>query len=139
MELHFVGRPRARDEQVARADPPRDPFSTHVPFLKFRHAPQVARNVCLRRGGHEKTIHHARKPPSTRIKHRPLERNAIGHHFTGEIPGKALVESAFELVTTFKNVDGYRGKTPAQDEHSGYIGVQAHTGLVKFRNIRIKT
>src|SRR5438552_12914069 len=87
-EAYFVWRARARDEQVASADPPRDPCPTHVPFLKFRHAPQVAGNVRLRGGGHKKTINHAWKPPSTRIKSRPLERNAIGHHFTGQIPGE---------------------------------------------------
>jgi hypothetical protein len=31
-----------------------------------------------------------------------------------------------------------RGLTPAQDLHSGFIGIQVHTGSVAFRNIRIK-
>jgi hypothetical protein len=52
------------------------------------HTPQVAGNVRLGVGWNKETINRARKPPSTRIKSRPLERNAIGHHFTGEIPGK---------------------------------------------------
>src|SRR3989442_7770751 len=87
-EAYFVWRARARDEQVAPDDPPRDPCPTHVPFLKFRHAPQVAGNVWLRGGGHEKTINHARKSPATGIKPRPVKRNAIGNHFAGQIPGE---------------------------------------------------
>jgi hypothetical protein len=34
----------------------------------------------------------------------------------------------------FKN----RGLGPAQDPHSGFIGLQSHTGNIAFRNIRIK-
>jgi choline dehydrogenase-like flavoprotein len=66
------------------------------------------------------------------------EVKVTGQDYTTRLKEADLPESAFELVTTFKNVDGYRGKTPTQDEHSGYVGIQAHTGLVKFRNIRIK-
>src|SRR2546425_8901857 len=57
-------------------------------FRKRRHSPKVAGDVGFWGGWHEKTIHHARKPPSPGIKPRPLERHAIGHHFAGEIPGK---------------------------------------------------
>ena len=67
LEAHFVRRARARDEQVAPADLPRDPRTTHVAFPEFRHAPEVAGNVGFWGGGHEKTIHHARKPPAPGI------------------------------------------------------------------------
>src|SRR5947209_15336759 len=87
--MHFVRRARACDEQVAATDLPRDPCSTHIAFPEFRHAPEVAGNVGFWGGGHEKTINHSRKPPAPGIKPRPLECNAIGHHFAGEIPGKS--------------------------------------------------
>jgi hypothetical protein len=41
-------------------------------------------------------------------------------------------------ATTFVNTDKNRGKPPSKDPASGYIGIQTHTGLVQFRNIRIK-
>jgi len=47
----------------------------------------------------------------------------------------------FQAVTTFtKAVGGYpgRGLPAAADNSSGYIGVQAHTGKVAFRHIRVK-
>jgi len=43
-----------------------------------------------------------------------------------------------QQTTTFTNTDVNRGKPASQDPLSGYIGVQAHTGLVAFRRIRIK-
>lgn len=43
-----------------------------------------------------------------------------------------------QQTTTFTNTDATRGKAPLQDPFSGYLGVQAHTGPVAFRNIRIK-
>ncbi len=41
-------------------------------------------------------------------------------------------------TTTFENDNPNRGVAPAQNPISGYLGLQAHTGLVVFRNIRIK-
>jgi hypothetical protein len=41
------------------------------------------------------------------------------------------------LSTSFTNIDSYRGRSRDQEPHSGYIGLQAHTGQVAFRNIRI--
>src|SRR5436190_5903608 len=96
--MHFVRRARACDKQVAATDLPRDPCPTHIAFTKLRHAPEVAGNVWLRGGGHEKTINHPWKPPSTRIKLRPVECNAVGHHFAGEIPGKSGGGAAFGRV-----------------------------------------
>jgi hypothetical protein len=43
-----------------------------------------------------------------------------------------------QQTTRFTNTDSFRGKSPAQDSRYGYIGLQAHTGRVAFRNIRIK-
>ena len=43
------------------------------------------------------------------------------------------------LTTTFENDNPNRGLSPAQNPNSGYIGVQAHTGLMVFRNIRVKS
>lgn len=42
-------------------------------------------------------------------------------------------------VTTFTNTDAFRGRGVGQDPDSGFVGLQAHTGRVRFRNIRIKT
>jgi len=39
--------------------------------------------------------------------------------------------------TTFTNTDGSRGRPASADPLSGYIGLQAHTGLVAFRHVRI--
>jgi len=42
-----------------------------------------------------------------------------------------------QQTTKFTNLGAFRGRSPARDPHSGYIGLQAHTGRVAFRNIRI--
>ncbi len=42
-------------------------------------------------------------------------------------------------TTSYVNSDTYRGQSNAADPFSGYIGLQSHTGGVRFRNIRIKT
>ncbi len=89
MEVNFVRRSRARDEQVARADLPRHPGAAHVPFAELGHAAQIAGNVRFRGGWNEKAIDDARKPPAPGKKPRPLERHAIGHHFASEIPGES--------------------------------------------------
>ena len=43
-----------------------------------------------------------------------------------------------QQVTQFTNTDSYRGKSASEDPHSGYLGLQSHTGQVRFRNIQIK-
>ena len=43
------------------------------------------------------------------------------------------------LVTMYTNSDAYRGQSSSADPASGYIGLQSHTGRVRFRNVRIKT
>jgi hypothetical protein len=42
-----------------------------------------------------------------------------------------------QRTAAFTNTDPFRGRSPDQDAHSGYIGLQAHTGRAAFRNIRI--
>jgi hypothetical protein len=41
-------------------------------------------------------------------------------------------------TTTFTNTDPQRGRPSSEDLFFGYVGLQAHTGLTAFRNIRIK-
>jgi hypothetical protein len=42
-------------------------------------------------------------------------------------------------TTEFVNLDEARGQSSAENPASGYVGVQAHTGRVAFRNIRVKS
>jgi len=44
-----------------------------------------------------------------------------------------------QQTSVFTNADAYRGKPVSVDPDSGYIGLQAHTGGVSFRNLRINT
>ena len=48
------------------------------------------------------------------------------------------VSIAGQPTSTFVNIDTYRGKPPSVDPQSGFIGLQAHTGQVRFRNIRVQ-
>jgi hypothetical protein len=41
-------------------------------------------------------------------------------------------------TTTFTNPDENRGQPATQNTNSGFVGIQAHTGEVAFRNIRLK-
>ena len=41
-------------------------------------------------------------------------------------------------TTEFVNLDEARGQSSAENPASGYLGVQAHSGRVAFRNIRVK-
>ncbi|HEY6970740.1 MAG TPA: family 16 glycoside hydrolase [Candidatus Angelobacter sp.] len=42
-------------------------------------------------------------------------------------------------LTQFTNTDLYRGKSATEDPLSGYLGLQSHTGQVRFRNVQIKS
>jgi Domain of Unknown Function (DUF1080) len=42
-----------------------------------------------------------------------------------------------QQTTRFTNTDLFRGKSNVTDPDSGYVGVQSHTGRLKFRNIQI--
>lgn len=49
--------------------------------------------------------------------------------------------SGYRTVASFAKPAGKyldRGLPPSADAHSGYIAIQAHTGAVRFRNIRIR-
>lgn len=57
------------------------------------------------------------------------EIKVVGNTYTFELNG--------QRTTSFTNPDGYRGQSSEHNPHSGYIGIQSHTGRVAFRNIRI--
>jgi hypothetical protein len=42
-----------------------------------------------------------------------------------------------QRTTSFVNSDTLRGQSPELYPHSGYLGLQSHTGNVAFRSIRI--
>lgn len=44
-----------------------------------------------------------------------------------------------QQTTTYTNTDNYRGQSILVDPNGGFIGLQAHSGRVAFRNIRLKT
>jgi len=54
-----------------------------------------------------------------------------GDVYTARLNGKQ--------TTTYTNTDSFRGQSAKVDPESGFLGLQAHTGRVGFRNIRIKT
>ena len=57
-----------------------------------------------------------------------------------EVVGQTYVVRLNGTETTrFDNVDAFRGKPASVDPQSGFIGLQAHTGRVAFRNIRVST
>jgi choline dehydrogenase-like flavoprotein len=66
-----------------------------------------------------------------------LQVTVKGHKYTVEL--KDVEAARYALVTTYENRDPKRGLAPASDPRSGYVGIQAHTGTVAFRNIRIST
>lgn len=59
------------------------------------------------------------------------EVEVVGDSYTTNVNG--------HQTTTFQNDNPNRGLSPAVNPISGYIGIQAHTGLIVFRNIRVKT
>jgi len=65
-----------------------------------------------------------------------FEIQVVGNVYTVGL--KDTAAAAYQQTSTFTNADVFRGKPPASDPHSGFIGLQSHTGLVAFRNIRIK-
>ena len=42
-----------------------------------------------------------------------------------------------QQTTTFTNTDPFKGKSKTTDSDSGYIGIQSHTGRLKFRNVQV--
>lgn len=57
------------------------------------------------------------------------EIKVVGDTFTVSLNG--------QRTTSFVNSDTLRGQSPELYPHSGYIGLQSHTGNVAFRSIRI--
>ncbi|HZE58658.1 MAG TPA: family 16 glycoside hydrolase [Chthoniobacterales bacterium] len=63
------------------------------------------------------------------------------HQYEIEVTGQTyIVRLNGQETTRFtrKSDDVLRGNPPSIDSHSGFIGVQTHTGRVAFANIRIK-
>jgi Domain of Unknown Function (DUF1080)/GMC oxidoreductase len=42
-----------------------------------------------------------------------------------------------QQTTIFTNTDAFKGKSKTTDSDSGYIGIQSHTGRLKFRNVQV--
>ena len=59
-----------------------------------------------------------------------MEIAVVGDRYTVSVNGVQ--------TTDFTNTIAGRGASPTQHPASGYIGIQAHTGQVAFRNIRVK-
>jgi hypothetical protein len=60
-----------------------------------------------------------------------VEIKVVGDSYTVTLNG--------QCTTSFVNTDAYRGQSPDTHPHTGYIGLQSHTGSVAFRSIRILT
>lgn len=58
------------------------------------------------------------------------EIEARGNIFTVRLNG--------QQTARFENTDAFRGKSPAVDPSSGFIGIQSHTGRVAFRRIEVR-
>ena len=58
-----------------------------------------------------------------------VEIKVVGDSYTVSLNG--------QRTTSFVNIDPLRGQSPELYPHSGYIGLQSHTGIVAFRSIRI--
>jgi choline dehydrogenase-like flavoprotein len=59
-----------------------------------------------------------------------LEIAVVGDRYTVTLNGVQ--------TSDFTNTDAGRGQSPTQNPASGYVGLQAHTGRVAFRRVRIK-
>ncbi len=70
------------------------------------------------------------------------EIEVLGDTYTVRLKEEETPNFPASPLTTFKkgtsDADKTRGLSPREDPHSGYIGVQVHTGNVAFRDIRIK-
>lgn len=66
----------------------------------------------------------------------------VWHQYEIEVQGQTyIVRLNNQQTTRFvrKNDDTMRGNPPSVDAHSGFIGLQTHTGRVAFANVRIKS
>jgi choline dehydrogenase-like flavoprotein len=63
----------------------------------------------------------------------------VWHDYEIEVSGDLYkVKLNGQPTATFTNADPNRGRPSSEDPFFGFIGVQSHTGLTAFRNIRIK-
>jgi len=61
------------------------------------------------------------------------------HDYEIEVTGEIYkVKLNGQPTATFTNTDPNRGRPSSEDPFFGFLGVQSHTGLTAFRNIRIK-
>ncbi len=63
----------------------------------------------------------------------------VWHDYEVEVTGDLYkLKLNGQPTATFTNTDPKRGRPASEDPFFGFIGVQAHTGLTAFRNIRLK-
>jgi hypothetical protein len=63
----------------------------------------------------------------------------VWHDYEIEVAGELYkVKLNGQLTSTFTNTDPKRGRPASEDPFFGFLGVQSHSGLTAFRNIRIK-
>jgi hypothetical protein len=70
-----------------------------------------------------------------------LEVQVTGDLYETRLRDAEVAGAAFQQITRFqRNPATYpnRGLAAAQDSRSGYVGIQAHSGAVAFRQIRVK-
>jgi hypothetical protein len=95
-----------------------------------KHRTGAIYDIPTGQGGEQRLQNYQRGPSLQAGQWNDCEINVAADTYTVRLGG--------QVVTTFTNQDSYRGKSPSQDSHSGFIGLQAHTGRVAFRNIRIR-
>lgn len=63
----------------------------------------------------------------------------VWHDYEIEVTGEIYkVKQNGQPTAAFTNIDPKRGRPSSEDPFFGFLGVQSHTGLTAFRNIRIK-
>lgn len=70
-----------------------------------------------------------------------LEIRVVGEKYTVGLGQVGAGPTVYQPITSFEKPAGKyqgRGLAPTAENSSGYIGVQAHTGKVAFRHIRLK-
>jgi hypothetical protein len=109
-------------DEVARGD-----FRRGIPDGLDQHRTGAVYGVALGEGVGQQT--YQRGPRLKAGQWNSYEISVAGDTYTVYLNG--------QRTTTFTNSDAFRGRSPERDPSSGYIGLQAHTGRLAFRNIRI--
>ncbi|MBI3243101.1 MAG: DUF1080 domain-containing protein [Chloroflexi bacterium] len=109
-------------DEVARGDAGRG-----IPDGLDEHRTGAIYGIALGEGAGQQT--YQRGPVLKAGRWYNYEINVVGDAYTVYLNG--------QQTTTFTNSDLFRGRSPERDPNSGYIGLQAHTGRLAFRNIRI--